>query len=118
MHLKLHWRELEEKFHFILEANPDACFCASETFSVRVGHLLKAAGKRIPQDISLMGLEDSHANACFTPPITAIRQNFEQIAVKAANESVAACRNNIPPKGSLIPFTLIERQSVREPEGH
>ncbi|MBQ6471520.1 MAG: LacI family DNA-binding transcriptional regulator [Victivallales bacterium] len=117
MHLKLHWRELEEKFHFILEANPDACFCASETFSVRVGHLLKAAGKRIPQDISLMGLEDSHANACFTPPITAIRQNFEQIAVKAANEIVAACRNNIPPKGSLIPFTLIERQSVREPEG-
>ena len=79
------------------------------------GQLLKAAGKRIPKDISLMGLEDDYANKIFTPPITSIRQNFEQIAAMAADQIVSACRKKFPPRGGLIPFTLIERQSVRKP---
>ena len=116
LHLKLRWHEIEEKFPAVLQADPDACFCASESFSVKVGQLLKAAGKRIPEDVSLMGLEDHHANACFTPPITAIRQDFEQIAEMAASQIVSACQKKIPPRGGLIPFKLIERQSVRKPK--
>ena len=116
LHLKLHWYEIEKNIPVILRADPDACFCASEAFSVKVGQLLKAAGKQIPKDISLMGLEDSRANACFTPPITSIRQNFERIAELTAREIVSACRKKIPPRGGLIPFTLIERESVRKPK--
>ena len=114
MHLEVHWPEIEEKIPLILNAAPDACFCASEAFSVKVGRLLKAAGKRIPDDISLMGLEDSRGNACFTPPITAIRQNFELIAEKTAEGFFSAYKNRGPFRGGLIPFTLIERQSVRD----
>ena len=114
LHLEVHWSEIEEKIPLILKAAPDACFCASEAFSVKVGRLLKAAGKRIPEDISLMGLEDSRGNACFTPSITAIRQNFELIAEMAAEEIFSACKNGVPLRGGLIPFTLIERQSVRD----
>ena len=115
LHLELHGYEIEKNFSRILKAKPDACFCASEAFSVKVGHLLKAAGLRIPKDISLMGLEDSYANACFTPPITAIRQNFEKIAELTAKEIVSACQKKTPLRGCLVPFTLIERQSVRSP---
>lgn len=81
-----------------------------------LGHLLKAAGKRIPEDISLMGLEDDRANATFSPPITAIRQDFEQLAKLAAHEIASACQHKIPPQGALVPFTLIERESVRKPK--
>ena len=116
LHLELGWDGLEKILPRVLNAEPDACFCASETFAVKVGALLKAAGKRIPEDISLMGLEDGYANEIFTPPITAIRQNFEQIAATAAAQIVSACQDKIPPQGSLIPFTLIERESVRKPE--
>jgi LacI family transcriptional regulator len=116
LHLEFGWDGLEKILPRILNAEPDACFCASETFAVKVGALLKAAGKRIPEDISLMGLEDGYANACFSPPITAIRQNFEQIAATAAAQIVSACQDKIPPRGGLIPFTLIERESVRKPE--
>ena len=117
LHLELNGFEIERKIPLVLNADPDACFCASEAFSVKVGKVLKAAGKRIPKDISLMGLEDSHANACFTPPVTAIRQNFEQIAEMAADQIVSACQKKVPPQGGLVPFTLIERQSVRRPKG-
>ena len=115
LHAEIHWNGFEEQIPVILKADPDACFCASETYAVKVGQLLKAAGKRIPKDISLMGLEDKYGNAFFTPPITAIRQNFERIAELTAEEIVSACQKKIPPRGGIVPFTLIERQSVRRP---
>ena len=114
LHLEFFSSEIEKKFPLILKVKPDAFFCASETFAVKVGQQLKAAGKRIPEDISLMGLEDNYANEIFIPPITSIRQNFERIAEMAADQIAAACRNKIPPRGGLVPFTLIERESVRK----
>ena len=107
--------ELEEEVPFILKAGPDACFCSSETYAVKLGHLLKKAGLRIPEDISLMGLEDQYGNESFTPPITAIRQNFERIAAVAAENVAGKINDGIPMKGAKIPFTLIERESVRNP---
>ena len=55
-------------------------------------------------------------NECFTPPITALRQNFERIAETAAERMFQAVVNGIPPIGAVIPFQLIERKSVRDPE--
>ena len=116
LHLEHRNPELEAELPYILKAGPDACFCASETYAVKLGHLFKKAGLRIPEDISLMGLEDLHGNECFTPPITAIRQNFEQIAAAAAENIAGKITAGIPMKGCRIPFTLIERESVRGPE--
>jgi len=115
LYMKVTWRGIAKKFPMILNANPDACFCASESYAIEVGRLLKEFGKRIPEDISLMGLEDFHGNACFLPPITAIRQNFEQIAAMAAEQIATASQTKKTPQGGLVPFTLIERQSVRKP---
>ena len=100
----------------ILKQKPDACFCASEEFAARIGHAFKKAGLRIPEDISLMGLEPLYLNEFFTPPITAILQDFEQIAAVAAEMMYQAIFNKIPPTCATIPFQLIERESVRNPE--
>ena len=117
MHLEMGSEDFAKALPSVLDAGPDACFCASETFAAQFGTQIKAAGKRIPEDISLMGLEDDYANACFSPPITAIRQNFEQLAETAAERIASACRDGIPLRDGLIPFTLIERRSVRDPAG-
>ena len=114
MHLETHWSEIEENMPLILKARPDGCFCASETYASKIGQLLKAAGLRIPEDISLMGLEDSRGNASFTPPITAIRQDFERISEVAAEDIFQAVVNGIRPQDVRIPFRLIERESVRK----
>lgn len=116
LHLILGRDWLENVLSLVLNAKPDACFCASETFAVKLGRQIKAAGKRIPEDISLMGLEDGYANEIFTPPITAIRQNFEKIAEIAAESMYQAIVNGIPPVSATVPFQLIERESVRKPK--
>ena len=100
----------------LLKARADACFCAGENYAARIGLQLKAAGIRIPEDISLMGLDSYLVNECFVPPITAIRQNFEQIAEIAAERMYQAIVNGIPPRGAKVPFQLIERESVRKPD--
>ena len=116
MHLKLFSNEIKKNLPLILKNAPDACFCASERYAARVGLQLKKAGLRIPEDISLMGLESNLVNECFMPPITAIRQNFEQIAETAAESMYQAVVNGIPPTCATIPFQLIERESVRQPQ--
>ena len=115
-HLERCQLEVKEDISFLLKSNPDACFCASEGMASKLGLLLKAAGLRIPQDISLMGLEDRWGNECFSPPITSIRQNFEQIAAVAAENITRKITENIPMKECKLPFTLIERESVRLPK--
>ena len=105
----------EEIVPVILKVKPDACFCASENTTARIGLLLKKAGLRIPEDISLMGLDDERCNECFVPPITAIRQDFRQIAAVTAEKMYQAIINKIPPTCAKIPFRLIERESVRLP---
>lgn len=103
----------EELVPVILQNKADAIFSANENCTARIGVQLKKAGLRIPEDISLMGLDDKHCNECFSPPITAIRQNFEQIAEVAAESMYQAILNRIPPRCAKIPFQLIERESVR-----
>lgn len=117
MYLRLNGFEIKKNLSRILKTAPDACFCASETYAFRVGCCLKAAGFRIPEDISLMGLEYPILNENFTPPITAICQNFERIAEVAAENIDGQINRGIPMKGCKIPFTLIERESVRKPDG-
>ena len=109
-------KKIDENIPLILNSGLDACFCAREELAVKIGCHIKNAGFRIPEDISLMGLEDDYANASFTPPITAIRQNFEQIAAVTAEKMYQAIVNRIPPTCARIPFQLIERESVRNPE--
>ena len=106
----------KEAVPMILKTRPDACFCASEEYAARIGLELKKAGLRIPEDISLMGLEAPLVNECFTPPITAIRQDFERIAEFVAESMSQAILNGIPPTCVKIPFQLIERESVRKLE--
>ena len=117
LHLEHRNPDLEAELPFILKNRPDACFCASETYAVKLGLLLKAAGLRIPQDISLMGLEDNRGNASFTPPITAIRQNFERLAEVTAESMSGMLTAGTIPENCIVPFTLIERESVRKPRG-
>lgn len=117
MYLRLSSFEIQENLPKILKTAPDACFCASESYAYKLGICLKAAGVRIPEDISLMGLEYPFYNENFTPPITSIRQNFERIAAVAAENIDGQINKGIPMKGCKIPFTLIERESVRKPDG-
>lgn len=98
----------------VLELQADALFMVSEGIALEVYALLHQRGIRIPEDLSVMGLECGDSISCFNPPLTVLRQDFEGLA----RESVMMLEKQI--KGIPVvhnirlPFQFIERASVRK----
>jgi DNA-binding LacI/PurR family transcriptional regulator len=64
-----------------LAANPDvtAVFVANDQMALGVLRSLHEAGRRIPDDISIVGFDDIPEAGYFTPPLTTVRQNFNEM---------------------------------------
>ena len=80
----------------------------------RLVKAMQKHGIRIPEDISLMGMEAEELNTSFYPPITAIRQDFEKLAQFTVDALTQAIEKRTPVKNIRVPYTLIERSSVRK----
>jgi DNA-binding LacI/PurR family transcriptional regulator len=67
-------RAMEE----LLEHAPDVdgVFAASDVMAVGALRYLAAAGRRVPDDIAVIGFDDIAAAATSTPPLTTMRQPF------------------------------------------
>lgn len=108
-----------EKFPFekiidrVLELQADALFMISEGIASEIYSLLHRRGIRIPEDLSVMGLECGDASFC-VPPLTALRQDFKGLA----RESVIMLEKQIkgiPMAHNIrLPFQFTERGSVRK----
>ena len=64
-----------------LAANADvtAVFVANDQMALGLLRSLHEAGRRIPGDISVVGFDDIPEAAYFTPPLTTVRQNFNEM---------------------------------------
>jgi LacI family transcriptional regulator len=74
---------------------------------------LKAAGKRVPEDISLLGFDDNFHARHLTPGLTTVRQPVDE-AGRVATRLLLSILDGEPPAAPLItiPTELIRRQSV------
>jgi DNA-binding LacI/PurR family transcriptional regulator len=64
-----------------LAANPDvtAVFVANDQMALGVLRSLHEARRRIPEDLSVVGFDDIPEAGYFTPPLTTVRQNFNEM---------------------------------------
>jgi DNA-binding LacI/PurR family transcriptional regulator len=64
-----------------LAANPDATavLVANDQMALGLLRALHEAGRRIPGDISVVGFDDIPEAEYFTPPLTTVRQNFNEM---------------------------------------
>ena len=99
----------------VLASGIDGVFVPSEKFALPVLKALRDLGVKIPEQISVMGLECDFASGFLFPALTTIRQDYEGLA----RESVAMLKKLIDGKpvtaGVRLPYRLIERDSVRKP---
>ncbi|WP_121750347.1 LacI family DNA-binding transcriptional regulator [Streptomyces sp. E2N166] len=57
----------------------DAVFAASDTMAAGALHALRAAGRRVPQDVAVIGFDDFQPARPTDPPLTTVRQPLEEI---------------------------------------
>ena len=95
---------------------PTAIFCANDEMAMGCIHEIKSAGLRVPEDISVMGFDDTRYAAILDPPLTTVYQPVEEIGERVIyrllREIEEGRSRNAEPE--IVPHKLIIRHSVRK----
>lgn len=92
-----------------------AVFVANDQMAMGAMHAIHDAGLRIPEDISVVGFDDTPESASFWPALTTVRQHFDQVGVASLRALVAAIEGVAAASGDLIPTELVIRDSTAAP---
>ena len=94
--------------------NLTAVVTMSDVMAIGAIRAIRDAGLNVPEDISVVGFDGNLLADYYNPKITTIRQGFDEMA----NRSVEILFNMIdlkkPATHEIIPYTLIEGESVRK----
>ncbi|HZU15277.1 MAG TPA: LacI family DNA-binding transcriptional regulator [Candidatus Dormibacteraeota bacterium] len=76
----------EQAMRRLLERQPDldAVFCASDPTAVGALRALAAAGRRVPQDVAVVGFDDAALAATTEPPLTTVHQPIHEMGREMA----------------------------------
>ena len=85
-----------------MSQQPTALFAANDRMAI--GALLAAAeaGLRVPQDLSVIGLDDIEVAAYQNPPLTTIRQSFERLATLGVQILLDLLANKEPDQSNIV----------------
>lgn len=89
----------------------DAVFCSSDLIAMSAIGTLRALGVRVPQDVSVVGFDDSQLAALFDPPITTVRQPIEHGGRALVDALLSFADRNVP-QSQVLPIELIIRGSA------
>jgi DNA-binding LacI/PurR family transcriptional regulator len=101
-----------------LAARPEvtAVFCANDPMALGFLRAAAEAGRRVPQDISVVGFDDVPEAAYFSPPLTTVRQDFGALGERALHllMSQITAGGEAPSPPPIVP-ELVVRSSSAEP---
>lgn len=92
-----------------------AIFATADILAAGVISGLYEAGKRVPDDFSVMGFDDLYISSLMTPRITTIHQDAQEKGKFAAEMLVDLIEGKpIEKRNVILPVSLIERHSVKD----
>ncbi|MFF2520840.1 LacI family DNA-binding transcriptional regulator [Streptomyces liangshanensis] len=91
----------------------DGVFAANDLMAVGACHVLREHGRRVPEDVAVIGFDDNGVAAACRPPLTTVRQPVEEMAgamVDLLLERLA--RPSLPVTSVIYEPTLVVRDSA------
>lgn len=100
----------------VSQAQPaTAIFAGGDSTALGVYGALRDAGRRIPDDISVMGFNDIEASMA-APPMTTVRVFVEEVGRQLAKMLISRIfQPELPPQRHTIPTQLVQRGSCQPP---
>ncbi len=98
----------------ILAARPDvdAVFAASDAMAAGALDAILAAGRRVPDDVAVVGYDDSPIAAATRPPLTSVRQPIEEMGREMARLLIEAIeRRDHAVRRVVLATELVRRAS-------
>ena len=93
---------------------PTAFLCAGDSFAIDTVRCAKARGLRIPEDISIMSLDDLLVSRYLDPPLSSMTFNKELLGEKAMQLLYQLIQGEPHETVNLIKTTPVERASVKK----
>lgn len=97
----------------LLERHPDldAVFVANDAMALGALNALRAAGRRVPEDVAIGGFDDSAAALAARPALTTMRQPWQRISSEMVRLLLAAIAGD-EPSAVILPTELVRRGSA------
>jgi DNA-binding LacI/PurR family transcriptional regulator len=95
-----------------------AVFCANDQMALGLLRALSELGRRVPEDISVVGFDDMPESAYFLPPLTTVRQDFGELGRRALDRLLSRITGSEgDPAGPWVPVApeLVVRSSAARP---
>ena len=96
----------------LASGRPDAIFVASDLMARGALTALRAAGVRVPEDIALVGFDDSSVAVTTDPQLTTMRQPMYAQGEAMARVLLSRLAGEEPPQTTILPTELVVRASA------
>ena len=91
---------------------PDAIFVTNNLMTLGALRALRERGRRVPDDVTLVGFDDAPWTSLVTPPLSVVAQPTAEIGRQAA-ELLASAGSGRPARHLVLAPTLVVRESSR-----
>ncbi|MDJ6542175.1 LacI family DNA-binding transcriptional regulator [Salmonella enterica] len=90
---------------------PDAILAANDQMALGALRALSESGYSVPDDVSVIGYDDTEDSACFTPPLTTIKHDFNKLGSSCVEHLLALIKGESR-DSVLLPVTLVKRKTT------
>lgn len=100
----------------LLERNPHftALFAMSDVMALGAIRALTDAGKRVPEDVSVIGFDGLQIGEYTLPRLSTVAQSVEQLARRSMDRLLSAIEQTAQASHEIVPVRLLLRESVRK----
>src|SRR5207249_8161192 len=98
----------------LLEKNPDidGVFVASDLMAAGALQALRAAGRRVPRDVAVVGFDDAPLARHTSPALTTIRQPLDEMVAQTSEMLFRQVAGASRTEHVIVPTSLIKRKSA------
>ncbi|WND38943.1 LacI family DNA-binding transcriptional regulator [Streptomyces sp. BB1-1-1] len=102
--------------HLAEQQDCTAVFAANDQMALGLLRALHERGRRVPEDVSVVGFDDIPEAGSFLPPLTTVHQDFAEVGRRCVEGVLHQVRQSEPAHGTrLVPTQLVVRRSTAPP---
>lgn len=100
----------------LLQRNPrmTALFAMSDVMAIGAIRALADAGKRVPEDVSVIGFDGLPIGEFMVPRLSTVVQSVEELATRALELLHRSSEGEVTPRHDTLPVKLLLKESARQ----
>ena len=93
--------------------NYTAIFAVSDVMTIGAIRALWEAGKKVTEDVSIIGLDGLDLGRYLIPQLSTVKQDFKAIALRSVEILLDNIEEDAPARHETVPYLVMQRESIR-----